>query len=947
MKKKDTGFTKIIALLSGLILLLTYWQCFAKSNPDGSVSSPQTKPNVAVETNQIRETSRMTTQSSQKEKTEGALVSDDMRVMTPIPGPPLVPVNRCLGGTVTDESGQRGDKSADPLGLLRAMDGDPGTFVLKKGDSPAWLEVSFGWHPRWINKIKIAQGGAGPYQVEYKDLSDSWHIAGIHSETHSLGTVVHYDTFDFEPVKAMAIRWRSSENIPIACEGYEIYEMEAYFLQIDADDDGTYEIGVEWCNEYPGDDDLAYCDEDALGLYDEVGEQPGWVKVFEWGNASAFEEDFKRSGLGGREDNAIDQVDIVYFVGHGTDGRSIWDPTWGANRRALEFGVEHDDYDLVPGDGGRYSDGTQSWGDIDLEWLGLETCKSMEDHQYWANCMNGLHLILGWKTNVLNQEWFGFSWARNLIAERTITQAWFSAADGVLDARGGPWIAGVIAEERDNLNDHLWGEGYVSPDPVPDRWYCYWTHTAVKEKEETEGELLSERLNDSSDPLVLLPGITEKGKPVKYKSSVLSSVQETTMVQYYVVPRSVDSAYIQSIANRLCSVRNVMCCPAPVDSDGAGRLWKICGSEELRVSEASGGVEYLNSSCWMIPPDISPVLPQPTEAWNLTNIFLTQMMMMPPGAYPWLVSVAHLDCSYDKEAGKMDQNSSMYTSIMVSYRRETSNGYQVYGPGAVLNVTWGDTARLERWAMGGWRDLSPGPSVPVITAAEAIELVATEGSDATIGGIPLCDTVVVVDAELAYWEENADVVQNQLEIIWMLSGLCLSEYDTTPVKIYVPARALPPKGSIDLPSDGSWFPEGAAIVFFGSATGGLTPYTFEWFSDVDGYFGTGQIITTNTLSRIVRVGVVIPHTITLTVTDLNGMSDNANISVFIGLRGDANGDGVRDLGDVVYLITYLYKNGPAPNPLLAGDANCSGEVELGDVVYLITYLYKGGPPPSC
>jgi hypothetical protein len=70
-----------------------------------------------------------------------------------------------------------------------------------------------------------------------------------------------------------------------------------------------------------------------------------------------------------------------------------------------------------------------------------------------------------------------------------------------------------------------------------------------------------------------------------------------------------------------------------------------------------------------------------------------------------------------------------------------------------------------------------------------------------------------------------------------------------------------------------------------------------------------------------------------------------NVSSYI--PGDANGDTVIDLGDVVYSITYLYKNGPAPVPLLAGDANCSGEVELGDVVYLISYLYKGGPAPSC
>jgi len=63
------------------------------------------------------------------------------------------------------------------------------------------------------------------------------------------------------------------------------------------------------------------------------------------------------------------------------------------------------------------------------------------------------------------------------------------------------------------------------------------------------------------------------------------------------------------------------------------------------------------------------------------------------------------------------------------------------------------------------------------------------------------------------------------------------------------------------------------------------------------------------------------------------------------LCGDANSDGLIDLGDVVYLISYLYKNGPAPNPLQAGDANADGIVDLGDVVYMISYLYKAGPAP--
>lgn len=65
------------------------------------------------------------------------------------------------------------------------------------------------------------------------------------------------------------------------------------------------------------------------------------------------------------------------------------------------------------------------------------------------------------------------------------------------------------------------------------------------------------------------------------------------------------------------------------------------------------------------------------------------------------------------------------------------------------------------------------------------------------------------------------------------------------------------------------------------------------------------------------------------------------------MRGDANADGVIDLGDVVYILNYLFKGGPAPDPLAAGDANCDGLVDLGDVVYLLNYLFKAGPPPPC
>jgi hypothetical protein len=64
------------------------------------------------------------------------------------------------------------------------------------------------------------------------------------------------------------------------------------------------------------------------------------------------------------------------------------------------------------------------------------------------------------------------------------------------------------------------------------------------------------------------------------------------------------------------------------------------------------------------------------------------------------------------------------------------------------------------------------------------------------------------------------------------------------------------------------------------------------------------------------------------------------------LRGDANGDGIIDPSDIVYLINYFFRNGPAPTPPLAGDANSDGLVDPADVVYLINYLFRNGSPPG-
>jgi len=64
--------------------------------------------------------------------------------------------------------------------------------------------------------------------------------------------------------------------------------------------------------------------------------------------------------------------------------------------------------------------------------------------------------------------------------------------------------------------------------------------------------------------------------------------------------------------------------------------------------------------------------------------------------------------------------------------------------------------------------------------------------------------------------------------------------------------------------------------------------------------------------------------------------------------GDANGDGLASISDVVYLINYYFAGGPAPSGCtLLGDADGNGILSISDAVYMISYIFQGGPAPLC
>ena len=65
--------------------------------------------------------------------------------------------------------------------------------------------------------------------------------------------------------------------------------------------------------------------------------------------------------------------------------------------------------------------------------------------------------------------------------------------------------------------------------------------------------------------------------------------------------------------------------------------------------------------------------------------------------------------------------------------------------------------------------------------------------------------------------------------------------------------------------------------------------------------------------------------------------------------GDANGDNVVNLMDIIYFVNYLFKNGPEPVNKQLSDVNVDCSLNLKDLIFLVNYVFRDGskPLPGC
>ena len=85
-----------------------------------------------------------------------------------------------------------------------------------------------------------------------------------------------------------------------------------------------------------------------------------------------------------------------------------------------------------------------------------------------------------------------------------------------------------------------------------------------------------------------------------------------------------------------------------------------------------------------------------------------------------------------------------------------------------------------------------------------------------------------------------------------------------------------------------------------------------------------------------------PYSVTGIFADSSSFSLVDSIEVIGHRQGDINRNGRIDITDLTFLIDYIFRGGPSPEPLEAGDINYDGSISILDLTIIIDHIFRGG-----
>lgn len=653
-------------------------------------------------------------------------------------------------------------------------------------------------------------------------------------------------------------------------------------------DDGRWEVGVYWVKNYGGNGNLRRTRNDAMSVYNILG-NGGWARRFAYGNKWAWEEDWKVSWRGGTENTYVDSVDLAYFSGH---GGWAWDGYYWRWLVGPVFGVggrNHDDQYLVPGDARR------AYGDKDLEWVAFSACSTLNNtsRRYWAASMNGLHLLLGFKTTMydVNQ---GHHFAWRVRWGWTVPQAWFAATD-ITQPQSGR-VARVLANEY----CHFWDRwGSVCADSY-DWDYWWWDHRA------------------GSEPALLI-----EPADLSYQMPVFNVATATPSDDMF-----------DRLGNAFGFSPTV---PAVLDDET--QVYRL-SEDNLDLTVDQQGMFYFADldKLWVPLTDTVSFAANALTTNDIRHIadsFLSTNQLMPLDASFYEVvsdtissaTVEEVPASYITALGSTQTYSDVHETIsstvatvnQVIYSRHlvftpTAGSpitFSVQGPGARLKV-YVDAVGDVVGAMGGWRaidDIGVLDTVSILTPTQMVSLYQQLGDVLNLAPTPLrSDVVTVTRTTVGYYEQPLGLDQSSLTPVYILD-LDLADTDSGEIDAstaFIPAAAsmLPPLAEITSVTEEIPMVTPGQIITLTAADAsqplsalgygenlnfvlGQGPYTYTWkLSRTGAVIGTERSIT-YPAGIVDDLGVDkvndVPMVIVLEVSDAAGqVSQTSQAFYFIG-----------------------------------------------------------------
>ena len=595
---------------------------------------------------------------------------------------------------------------------------------------------------------------------------------------------------------------------------------------------------------------------DAWVFLNTIWSFPNWTGSYYVEDLDCQEKQYKRMDLGGRNDCFIDSGDIHYLVGHGA---VRWDGYYGKDLSAIIF---KDGNSLVP------SEARNAWGDTYLEWIGFRIPQLLNEDSAdsWAKAMNGVHLILGFKTNCYAHNSFGKIWAQKMrskikygnnfmaiIPGQHVAQAWFSATDAT---QPGGTTARVIGETQNNYEDHLWGNGPTySQDPCSDEEKWLWDHTV---------------------PSPICLSVNGLG----------------TMKVYEVVPRDVNEAYVRQIGTAfgLAAEPVVEMCDSLVMAD----LSDSNNPKILEVSRLTGHFNYHeDGKLFAVDPNMGRC---PNDlAHEVAESFLTDHGLLPDDADAVAYSVEY-DTITEENIDTNEVLQTFYQNTNVGYGRQifadSRTKVSVAGAGARVNAYIGGDGNV-MGARGNWRNIQTTGDIAVNDANATWALFETYGEKVAIEPVLVEYDDVTTDPATAiqvYYEYSSHIRQTELIPCWMFEvEYSLEGESVGAAKALVPAAHsyVPPVVEITTPATSTTFNHGDTINFDCDVVAGFgtPPYSYNWQSRVDGLLSTQKAFQTDQLSVHCPDESLdcspLPHAITAIVTDAKDFHSTDTIQITV------------------------------------------------------------------